>query len=128
MKKTLLYFTIATGLLSACSKSNEESLSGANTNNGGPGSTCDTVNMKFAANVFPIIQANCFSCHGNGRTEGGLSLENYSLISQRAGNGSLLGAISHSSGFTPMPYGLPKLASCDINKIKSWIDRGRLNN
>ena len=127
MKKTMVFLSIAIIGFTACSKSNEETLSG-NSNTGGSGNSCDTVNMKFAANVFPIIQNNCFSCHGNGVANGGVSLENYNLISQRAGNGSLMGAITHASGFSPMPQGRPKLAACDINKIKSWIDRGRLNN
>lgn len=123
--KTVVYMSIAISVFTACSKSNEESLSG---NSGNTGGACDTVSMKFARDVFPIISANCFSCHGNGQALGGISLETYTQISQRAGNGSLMGSITHASGFTPMPEGRPKLSDCNINKIKNWIDGGRLNN
>ena len=51
-------------LVIAVSKSIEDKL------NGNTGSTCDTVNMKYTTDVVPILQANCYSCHGEGNTAG----------------------------------------------------------
>lgn len=114
----------------ACSKSNESTAGGGGTGGGGGVGTptCDTVNMKYAANVLPIVQANCYSCHGNGVVTGGINLNGYANLKVQADNGNLVGAITHAAGYTAMPYNLPKLSDCNINIIKAWIARGALNN
>ncbi len=126
MKKQLLFFVIIffCAAIIACSKENEQALK----SNTPTGPTCDTVNMKFTANVLPILSANCYSCHGNGRAFGGVNLDTYTNVKSVATNGSLLGAITHASGFSPMPQNAAQLPECDINKIRSWINRGALNN
>lgn len=129
MKKIWMILPLAVLLCGAimvsCSKSNEVELSQQG-NGGTP--TCDTVNMTFAANVVPILQANCYSCHANGNVNGGVTLGTYAGVNAVVQNGNLLAAITHTGGVTPMPYQLPKLSDCDINKIKDWINRGALNN
>jgi hypothetical protein len=126
MKKyTILYAVILfCAAFVACSKENEQDLKGPITTL----PTCDTVNMKFTANVVPILSANCYSCHGNGRTFGGVNLDTYANVKLLANDGSLLGAITHASGFSPMPKNAAQLSNCDINKIRDWINRGALNN
>ncbi len=111
-------------LVTGCSKSNEVSLS---QNNGG-GNGCDTVNMKYNANVLPIIQANCYGCHGNGGAAGGINLDGYANLKAQADNGKLIGVITHATGYAAMPLGKPMLSDCDINKIKDWIANGKQNN
>ncbi|MBN9295745.1 MAG: cytochrome c [Filimonas sp.] len=110
--------------LSNCSKTNEVDL---NNSNGG-GTPCDTVNMKYSANVLPIIQANCYSCHANGQVNGGVTLGSYANVKAQVDNGNLVAVITHAAGYPAMPYNLPKLSDCDINKIKDWIARGAQNN
>ncbi len=126
MKKHILPFVIILfcGMMVACSKENEQHLTGPVVIT----PTCDTVNMKLAANVAPIFSANCYSCHGNGSSQGGVRLDSYNNLKIWAMAGNLLGAITHSAGFSPMPQGGAKLSDCDINKIKDWIERGALNN
>lgn len=115
--------------LYSCSKDNETELSGTNNNPGTNNpATCDTVGMKFSANVVPILQAACYNCHSNANLSvSGVSLEGYSNVKARVDDGKLLGTITHASGFTPMPQGGPKLSDCNINKIRSWIIRGAQN-
>ena len=93
-------------------------------------SGCDTVNMKYTANVIPVLQANCYSCHGSGSTggSGGISLDGYVAIKHWADNGRLIGDITHADGFVGMPFGRPKLDTCSINKIISWVNNGAQNN
>ncbi len=115
--------------LMGCSKSNEEDV---NNNNGGgnnnPG-TCVPTNMKYSTNIAPIIQANCFACHSNANASiSGFSLEGHSNLKAKVDDGRLLGAITHASGFSPMPQGSAKLSDCNINRIKAWIDAGAPNN
>lgn len=92
--------------------------------------TCDTVGMKYATNVVPILQNNCYGCHGAGNTagSGGILLEGYANLRPYALNGKLVGNISHAPGFNPMPLGLPKLPDCEINTITDWVKNGYLNN
>lgn len=94
----------------------------------GIGVTCDTVAVSYATVVQPILQTNCYNCHAQGSSSGNVSLGNYQNVLVYVNNGSLYGAIAHLSGFSPMPKGGNQLLSCDINKIKSWIDAGALDN
>ena len=132
MKRIFVCLSLIGFIIVGCSKTNETTESGNNNGNtggtGGTGGACDTVNMKYAANIQPIIQNNCYSCHGNGLSQNGVSLDSYDKVKKQADNGNLMGVISHASGYTPMPFGKPKLAQCDINKIKDWIERGANNN
>jgi cytochrome c553 len=110
--------------IAACKKENEENL----INKQGGASLCDTINMKYSTNILPVIQANCYSCHGNGQTEGGINLEGYNNLKIQVNNNHLLNVIKHAPGFTPMPQGLPKLSACDISKIEAWINSGANDN
>lgn len=125
---SLLPVLLLTALVISCSKSNESDLDNDGGNNGG--NTCDTANMKFTANVKPILQSNCYSCHSNANSSasGGVKLEDYADVKAHADDGDLLGTITHSSGFPPMPQGGNKLSECNINKIRAWVERGALNN
>ncbi|TDW96626.1 cytochrome c family protein [Dinghuibacter silviterrae] len=94
------------------------------------GGTCDTVGMKYATDVVPILTNNCYGCHGTGNTagSGGILLEGYANLRPYVVDGKLVGNISHAPGYNPMPYGLPKLPDCEINTIIDWVNNGYLNN
>lgn len=130
MKKSVIALAGSLALIAlSCSKTNEEALRDAQ--NGGTGNpACDTVNMKYAANVAPILAAHCYICHGTATnsTSGGIVLEGYSNLKVMADNGNLIGAISHAAGYPAMPQNAAKLSDCDINTIRSWIDNGTQNN
>jgi mono/diheme cytochrome c family protein len=129
MKKFFVSSSIISLLFIGCAKTNEETLlKNSIGNSGGSVPGCDTVDMKYAANILPILQANCYSCHGNGNAEGGVSLGSYNQVKQRATSQSLIGVITHASGYPAMPKGMPKLSDCNINKIKGWVGRGAPNN
>src|SRR3954468_17707083 len=106
-------------MVSSCSKSNEADLAKDTTVGGG----CDTVNMKYATNVQPIISSYCYGCHGNGSASGGITLDSYAKLKVQADNGNLIGVITHTAGFPAMPEGGAKLSDCNINIIKDWINR-----
>jgi len=114
-------------IIVSCSKDNEQEMTGPDNNPPG-GNDCDTANMKYQANVLPIITANCYSCHGNGNVSGGVSLGNYASLKTQVDNGNLIGVITHAAGYPAMPQGGAKLSDCNINKIRSWINHGALNN
>lgn len=109
--------------LEGCSKANEKDLQSGN-NTG-----CDTVNMAYQADIQPILAKNCYSCHGDGASsQAGIDLKDYGHVKAQADNGNLIGVITHAPGYPAMPFNLPKLSDCDINKIRDWINKGAQNN
>lgn len=90
--------------------------------------TCETGNVTFAANIKPLLQTNCVGCHSATTSSGGVNLTTHAGVVAAAANGRLLGAVSHTEGFAPMPQGGQKLAQCDIDQIAAWIEAGMLNN
>jgi hypothetical protein len=131
MKRILFFITIfisLTVLIFSCKKSSEDILSA--------GVTCDTVSVSYSGDVIPILQQNCYSCHGTGNTagSGGILLEGYSNIVTYATNGELPGDVSSPSGSSGgpghigMPYGGPMLPSCELNKIVAWVHQGSADN
>ncbi len=119
----LFFICLSVILMISCSKTSEDKLTTTN------GQTCDTAGMKYGSNVIPVLQANCYSCHSNGNTDGsgGIRLDTYADLKKYADNGFLAGNISHASGFIGMPYGLSKMDDCNINTIIDWINRGAQN-
>jgi cytochrome c5 len=134
MKKVILplaaIIIVCSLLMVSCSKDNEaaQNPDPTDTTGTGGGTTCDTANMKYAADVQPIISASCYGCHGGSSASGGISLDSYAELKTQADNGNLLGTITHASGYSAMPQGGTKLSDCNINKIRSWINHGTLNN
>jgi hypothetical protein len=110
----------------SCTKGNVQDLSGS----GGGGSTCDTTNMTYTADVVPILQANCYVCHGSSSNSGsgGIILEGYANLKPYATNGDLVGNITWAPGHDPMPENAAKLPTCEINTIIDWVNRGAQNN
>ena len=95
-----------------------------------PPTECITTNMSYAANIQPIIQTNCYTCHSVSAApaNGNIILEGYSEIKKYATSGQLVGAIKWQSGYSPMPKDRPQLSDCNIAKIESWVNAGALDN
>ena len=122
MKKGILICLGSAVLLAGCYYDVEEELYPFAGN-------CDTTNVQYATSIVPILQSNgCKSCHSGGAPSGNISLETYTQVRNVALDGRLLGAVSHSAGFTPMPQGGNKLTECNINKIRAWVNSGAPEN
>ena len=89
---------------------------------------CDTDNISYAGFVAPLLQNTCVGCHSGSAPGGGILLNSHANVRTVALNGRLYGAISHASGYQPMPRGGGRLAQCTIDKIKGWIDDGAPDN
>ncbi len=87
---------------------------------------CDTAQSKYSTTVLPIISASCYSCHSGNFPSGGIKLDTY--LGLKTNIAKVYGAISHSSGFVPMPQSAPKLSDCNIKAVKKWMDDGALQN
>lgn len=122
MKKILLITILGSGLIAGCYYDSEDVLNPG-------GGTCDTNGVTYSGTVVPLLQANgCLGCHSGGAPSGNISLATYTSVKAVAQNGKLYGAINHSPGYSPMPQGGNKMSSCNISKIKAWIDAGSSNN
>ena len=89
---------------------------------------CSTEGLSFQADILPIIDTNCYSCHDAVSNFGGITLEGYNQLKTYVNNNELLGVIKHESGFSPMPKNTAKLLDCEIEKIEAWILNGSPNN
>jgi hypothetical protein len=89
---------------------------------------CDTTNVTYSGDVWPVISSNCTACHSGAAPSGNILLSNYEEIVIQAENGNLTGAITHAPGYSPMPKGGNQLPPCDITHIQVWINQGTPNN
>ena len=89
---------------------------------------CDSTQFKYSANVSVIISTYCLGCHSGGAPSGGINLSTYAGVNQVAITGRLVGAVSHSPGYSPMPKNTSKLSECQIAQIRKWVQAGALNN
>ena len=122
MKMTILLAAVVAGCLlyfPACTKHNAVELGG-----GG----CDTTNVSYTQQIVSILQDNCYVCHKGPGASSGIDFSSYAAFKGWAQSGYVAGDITAAPGFTPMPYGLPSLSSCDINTILAWIHQGAANN
>jgi hypothetical protein len=135
MTTKLKYLTfIAVGLLfagsffSSCYYDNNEELYGT--------INCDTVDISYTADILPILENACLTCHnttsagvlgGGNNLEGFDNLSNY-IIAGDAQNSTFYASVAWIPGTSFMPQGSEKLSSCNIAQIRSWINGGATNN
>lgn len=94
-----------------------------------PQTVCDTAAVTYRLTIVPILSSNCTpSCHSGIVPTGGIYLDNYGGVKQQVDNGKLWGAVTHSSGYSPMPKNGNKLSDCNLSKIRTWILAGAPNN
>lgn len=122
MKKLSFISIVSLMILSGCYRDNEAELYPVT-------GSCDTTGVTYLATVAPLLQSSgCTSCHSGAAPSGNISLQTYASVRTVAVNGKLYGAINHVAGFSPMPKGGAKMSSCNISKIKAWVDAGSVNN
>lgn len=93
-----------------------------------PPTDCDTLVVQYSADIQPILQANCYSCHNSSITNGGLDLTTYPNVKTVIDNGKLIDRITRPSGTAgAMPPGGP-LSDCNIAKIKAWANQDAPDN
>ena len=81
--------------------------------------------ISFSNDIMPIMQVNCIGCHDQGNASGGYDFSTYTSIS--ANSNAILGSMK-ASGYQLMPIGGPALPDTTIQKVKCWIEQGKLDN
>lgn len=95
-----------------------------NANSGG----CDTTNVTYSGTIAPILQTYCVGCHNTTLSSGGIVLSQYNGVAAVGLSGQLVGAITHSPGYTAMPLGGTMLPECEIAQITKWVNDGATDN
>lgn len=107
----------------SCSKDggSDESNTPSNEQGNGPGET-DSEALSYAADIRPIFNSSCISCHGEPPTQNApMSLTSLALIRDAIENRGLLGRINNTADPMP-PTGLLPLAS--RQRIEEWANQG----
>ncbi len=94
---------------------------------------CDTTIVRYSVEIKTILDRSCRGCHGTTNPSSGINLYDYPTISTLALDGlhtygTLLSAVMHEGGASPMPKGGNQLPACDINMFRAWVNRGAPNN
>ena len=120
MKNVFIIFALTIFVLQSCTYNNEEELYPST-------EECVTTDMSFSTNIKPVLTSACLLCHSNANSStigGGIAIEDYTDVKFYADNGSLLGVMKHTSGYSPMPKGGSKIDDCKLNQIEAWINEG----
>jgi mono/diheme cytochrome c family protein len=91
--------------------------------------------VDFTADIAPIFQAHCYTCHGPAMQMSGLRLDNGNVALRGGGSGPdikpghsadspLVLRVSGAKGFGQMPPSGPRLTTEQIGLIRAWIDGG----
>lgn len=83
---------------------------------------CSTKGLTYA-DIKPIIDQHCTSCHGYDGADG-LNFLTVVDVRKAAKEGELLGTIKHQRGFPNMPANAAQLNQADIDKIECWVNNG----
>jgi len=103
---------------------------------------CGDKPLTYQADIKPIIDANCVSCHvpgGTGYDQTGLQLDSYDALMKGTKLGPVVVAGSSASSTLyrlvsgqadpsiRMPHGQGALPDAEVSKIAAWIDQGAKN-
>jgi hypothetical protein len=103
---------------------------------------CGDKPLTYQADIKPILDANCVSCHvpgGAGYEQTGLQLDSYDSLMKGTKLGPVVVAGSSVSSTLyrlvsgqadpsiRMPHGQAALPDADASKIAAWIDQGAKN-
>lgn len=103
---------------------------------------CGDKPLTYQADIKPIIDANCVSCHvpgGTGYDTTGLQLDSYEALMKGTKLGPVVVAGSSVSSTLyrlvsgqadpsiRMPHGQGALPDAEVSKIAAWIDQGAKN-
>lgn len=91
--------------------------------------------VQSFAEIAPILNKHCVSCHAGEKPPHGLRLDSYDNLMHGArkgpvvlpgepGNSEIVKRITGQSKPAMPPQGRPSLSKEDIQKIRNWIDAG----
>ncbi|MFX0557489.1 hypothetical protein ACOCEA_11870 [Maribacter sp. CXY002] len=123
MKNKRLLFPLLAIFICSCTNDSENDLLAPNSQE----QTDEKKSITYVANIKPIIDSNCISCHSNPPVNGApFSLSSYAQVKNFTENGSLVLAISKQTGETSAMPPAGRLPKASIDLISQWIEDGLL--
>ena len=91
--------------------------------------------VDYLKDIQPILEKNCYSCHGAAVQMSGLRLDNREgflaggamgkiIVPGAAAESSLYKRVAGMGGLSRMPFGGQPLPAAQIELIRAWIDQG----
>lgn len=120
MKYIYTLLILSAILIAGCYNDSEEYLYPTSNN-----TTCDTVNVGYAAVIKPIFDSYCNNsgCHNTASASSNIILDNYAKAKDGVQNKTVLCSIEWT-GCSQMPKSSPnKLDACYISQIKAWKNK-----
>ena len=118
--RLMIFLCLCLGLLSSCTFDKEEDLLVTPV-------TCDTSNVSFTADVFPLLNSyGCVGCHQGISASAGVRLDSHEEVVKWQVR--MIGSIAHEPGFSRMPKGGGKMNDCEIDQIRAWVNLGSPDN
>jgi hypothetical protein len=94
-----------------------------------------STSVSYTNNVVPILENNCYKCHGVEQIKEGLDMRTYETLMAGSFNGVVIVPGNADDSFLvqqvldgKMPKRGPKLTLEQIQIIINWINQGALNN
>lgn len=88
--------------------------------------TCDTVGISYSADIQPIIQANCISCHTPGGQQESSPFNTYEEVKLYTTNREIADRVIGNGVALMPPSGA--MSPCNQLKIEAWVNAGAPNN
>ena len=85
------------------------------------GRAAETALESFSKNVAPILEENCYDCHGDGASKGGVQLDDFQTDSALKDHGLWLRVMKNVRAGIMPPATEPRLSPAETQKLMSWI-------
>ena len=95
---------------------------------GGPVDGCDTAAVSFAADVLPVFERHCTSCHAGANATAGVRLDSFREVRPWIDGGLLRCTVTHVGSCATMPPGGQLIPDCDVAAVTAWLDAGAPDN
>jgi len=86
------------------------------------------IQLSFAGDIRPIMQANCVACHSASLKSGGIALDTYTQSDYVGTNAARWSRVLARVTDNSMPPTNPKLTASQKSMINTWINQGLLEN
>jgi hypothetical protein len=131
MRKKAFFLILITGVVFGGLSCYNDNLSELTPSSGVSNGSCDTTGViTYSNQVVAILNTHCGinnSCHSS-RNTSGYDLSSYSGVKAVIASGKLVSSITWTGSSSRMPENGPQMNSCNIIRIRKWIDEGALNN
>src|SRR5947209_2435858 len=100
-----------------------------------PAAAAQTGTVDFQRDVQPIFKARCYQCHGNGKQQSGLRLDDRSaalrggnsgpvIVPGKSAASRLIHVVSGLDREAKMPPSGKPLTAAEVQRLRAWIDQG----